>query len=58
MLASAVAFVLAYLLSSGFRSEVNRAASILGRGDIAALRDYILSFGAWAPASLTYARCP
>jgi len=49
VLGAGVAFGLAYLLSAGFRSEVNRAAAILGRGDVAALRDYILSFGAWAP---------
>jgi uncharacterized membrane protein YdjX (TVP38/TMEM64 family) len=42
-------FGLAYLLSEGFRSEVDRAVAILGRGDVAGLRDYILSFGAWAP---------
>ena len=48
-LASAVAFGLAYLLSSGFRAEVDRAAGILYRGDITGLRDYILSFEAWAP---------
>jgi uncharacterized membrane protein YdjX (TVP38/TMEM64 family) len=47
--AALAAFGLAYLLSSGFRSEVDRAAGILARGDIAGLRDYILSFGAWAP---------
>ncbi len=41
--------VLAYLLSTTFRAEVNRAADILGRGDVAGLRDYILSFGVWAP---------
>ncbi len=39
----------AYLLSAEFRSEVDRAAAILSRGDVAGLRDYILSFGAWAP---------
>ncbi len=48
-LASLTGFGLAYLLSTGFRSEVDRAVAILGRGDIAGLRDYILSFGAWAP---------
>ncbi len=48
-LAALAAFGLAYLLSAGFRSEVDRAVAILGRGDVAALRDYILSFGAWAP---------
>ncbi len=43
------AFGLAYLLSEGFRSEVDRGVAIMGRGDVAGLRDYILSFGAWAP---------
>ena len=49
LLGAGAAFALAYGLSPGFRSEVDRAAAILGRGDVAALRDYILSFGAWAP---------
>lgn len=40
---------LAYLFSTGFRSEVDRAVAILSRGDVAGLRDYILSFGIWAP---------
>ena len=52
LLASAAAvFGLLYLLSDGFRSETNRAISILGRGDIAGLRDYIVSFGLWAPVA-------
>lgn len=42
-------FGLAYLFSEGFRREVDLALEILGRGDVAGLRDYILSFGAWAP---------
>ncbi len=48
-LAVLAAIGLAYLFSGGFRSEVNRALAILGRGDVAALRDYVTSFGAWAP---------
>src|SRR5215218_2318341 len=52
LLASAAAlFGLIYLLSDDFRSETNRALGMLGRGDIAALRDYILSFGLWAPVA-------
>jgi uncharacterized membrane protein YdjX (TVP38/TMEM64 family) len=47
----AALFGLLYLLSAGFRSEVNRAVGLLGRGDIAGLRDYILSFGLWAPVA-------
>jgi uncharacterized membrane protein YdjX (TVP38/TMEM64 family) len=52
-LAAAAAFGLAYLLSAEFRSEVDRASGILYRGDIEGLRDYILSFGAWAPVVST-----
>jgi uncharacterized membrane protein YdjX (TVP38/TMEM64 family) len=47
----AAVFGLLYLLSDGFRSETNRAMGILGRGDIAGLRDYIVSFGLWAPVA-------
>jgi uncharacterized membrane protein YdjX (TVP38/TMEM64 family) len=47
--AAATVFGLLYLLSAEFRSETNRAVGILGRGDIAGLRDYIVSFGLWAP---------
>ena len=49
--ASAALLGLLYLLSESFRSETNRALGILGRGDIAGLRDYILSFGLWAPVA-------
>ncbi len=38
-----------YLLSEGFRAEVHRAVEILSQGDVAGLRDYLLSFGIWAP---------
>lgn len=48
-LAALAAFGLLYLVSPTFRAEVDRAAGILWRQDIAGLRDYILSFGAWAP---------
>ena len=52
LLASVAAvFGLFYLLSDGFRSETNQALGILGHGDIAGLRDYILSFGLWAPVA-------
>jgi uncharacterized membrane protein YdjX (TVP38/TMEM64 family) len=44
---------LAYALSESFRQEADRAFGILARGDIAALRDYILSFGVWAPVVST-----
>jgi uncharacterized membrane protein YdjX (TVP38/TMEM64 family) len=49
LLVIAALFGLLYLLFAGFRSEVNQALGILGRGDIAGVRDYILSFGLWAP---------
>ena len=49
--AVAAPFVLLYAFSSGFRSEVHQALGLLGRGDIAGLRDYILSFGLWAPVA-------
>lgn len=42
-------FGLAYLLSEAVRNEVNQAIGILASGDIEAVRDYILSYGVWAP---------
>lgn len=38
-----------YLLVEPFGNEVNRAVGVLASGDIEAVRDYILSYGAWAP---------
>jgi uncharacterized membrane protein YdjX (TVP38/TMEM64 family) len=49
VLGAGAAFALAYGLYAELRSEVDRAAAILGRGNVTALRDYILSFGGWAP---------
>jgi len=51
LLAAAGLFGLLYLLLDGFRAETNRALGILGRGDVAGLRDYIVSFGFWAPVA-------
>lgn len=51
VLGAAGAFGLAYLLSVGFRSEVDGAAGTLYRGDVAGLRAYILPFGTWTPGS-------
>jgi uncharacterized membrane protein YdjX (TVP38/TMEM64 family) len=51
LLAAAGVFGLLYLLVDGFRAETNRALGILGRGDVAGLRDYIVSFGFWAPVA-------
>ncbi|MDP9425419.1 MAG: TVP38/TMEM64 family protein [Actinomycetota bacterium] len=38
-----------YLVSDVFRQEVNWAVGVMGSADTGALRDYILSYGAWAP---------
>ena len=51
LLAVVTIFALLYLLLDGVRAETNRALGILGRGDIAGLRDYIVSFGPWAPVA-------
>ena len=51
LLVAATLFGLLYLLSAGFRFEVNRAVGLIGRGDIVGLRDYILSYGLWAPVA-------
>jgi uncharacterized membrane protein YdjX (TVP38/TMEM64 family) len=51
LLIAALLFGLLYILSPGFRSELHRGLSLLGRGDIAGLRDYILSFGILAPVA-------
>lgn len=51
VLAAAASFALLYGLVDGFREETNRAIGILGRGDVAGLRDYIVSFGLWAPVA-------
>ncbi len=40
---------LVYLVYEPFRAETNRAVRVLASGDIEAARDYILSYGAWAP---------
>lgn len=49
--AAVVVFGLLYGFIEGFRAETNRALGILGRGDVAGLRDYIVSFGLWAPVA-------
>jgi uncharacterized membrane protein YdjX (TVP38/TMEM64 family) len=45
----AIAAGLAYWLSGGFRSEVHAATSALGTGDPEAVREYMRSYGIWAP---------
>ena len=42
-----------YLLSGTVRGEVDKAVAVLWSGDVSALRDYILSYGAWAPVVST-----
>ncbi|WP_243638245.1 TVP38/TMEM64 family protein [Rubrobacter taiwanensis] len=54
LVAVAAFFGLVYLISDGFREEFNRALVILGRGDIDGLRDYILSYGLWAPVASSF----
>ncbi|MGH2587034.1 MAG: TVP38/TMEM64 family protein [Dehalococcoidia bacterium] len=49
VLTVAAAFGGAYLFSDGFRAEVGTAASVLGTGDVTVLREYLRSFGVWAP---------
>lgn len=45
---------LVYLASEGFRDQVAEVWNVLSSGDQALIREYILSFGAWAPvASVT-----
>ena len=51
LLAAAASFGLLYGLVDGFREETNRALGILGRCDVAGLRDYIVSYGIWAPVA-------
>jgi uncharacterized membrane protein YdjX (TVP38/TMEM64 family) len=48
-LALAALTLVSYLLLPALRAEVNRATLLLMRGDVAALRDYLLAFGPWAP---------
>jgi uncharacterized membrane protein YdjX (TVP38/TMEM64 family) len=45
----AIAAGLAYWLSGGFRSEIHDATSALGTGDPNAVREYMRSYGVWAP---------
>src|ERR671910_903381 len=58
LVAAAAVFGLLYLLSEGFRSETNRALGMLGRGDIAGIKGYILLFGVWAPVPACFLMVP
>lgn len=45
----AATFALLYIASAGFRGSIEQATSILVRGDVQGLKEYLLSFGVWAP---------
>lgn len=49
LLVAVAAAVAGYLLVPGVREWVATAFHVLGRGDVKALRAYLLSFGVWAP---------
>lgn len=42
-------FGITYLVVGPVREETNQAVQVLASGDAAVLRDYILSYGVWAP---------
>lgn len=49
LLAAAGTFAFVWLLSPGLRSDLSQVAIFLGELDAADLKDWFLSFGAWAP---------
>ena len=49
ILAVALVVALIYLWSEGFRDQVAEAWQVLSSGDQTLIREYIRSFGAWAP---------
>lgn len=44
-----IIFLVLYLLSESFRQSIKEVSAILTRGNVQLLRDYLLSFGFWAP---------
>lgn len=42
--------ILCYLIIPSFRQSINKITVLLASADIESLKDYILSFGLWAPA--------
>ncbi len=44
-----ILFIFAYFLLPGFQTFVAEGTRILSRADVAKLKEYLLSFGAWAP---------
>ena len=51
LLAGGLTLGLAYLYHDGFHAEVERALAVLVSGDGAAIGDYLLSYGIWAPVA-------
>lgn len=51
LLAIVVVIGLLYLFSDGFRTEVAELWAVLSSGDQANIREYISSYGAWAPVA-------
>ena len=51
VLGSATLLGLAYWLIPPFHAEADRSLAVLGSGDLERLRDYIQSFGNWAPVA-------
>lgn len=49
VVAAMLVFGVLYLVSEGFRGEVAEAWDVLSSGNQEAIREYIRSFGAWAP---------
>ncbi|MDO8751713.1 MAG: TVP38/TMEM64 family protein [Dehalococcoidia bacterium] len=49
LLALAALMALAYWLWPAFRDQLHRVVNIVGRADIEGLRQYLRSFGIWAP---------
>ncbi|MGH3085780.1 MAG: TVP38/TMEM64 family protein [Rubrobacteraceae bacterium] len=49
LLAAMGTFVLVWLLSPGLRSDIGQAAVFLSEIDAVGIKDWMLSFGAWAP---------
>lgn len=44
-----VFFIILYFISSGFHNFVVQGTRILSKADVIRLKEYLLSFGAWAP---------
>src|SRR5690554_3957869 len=49
ILGAILGFGLVYLLSEGFRDQVAVTWQVLSSGDQVRIREYIRSYGAWAP---------